>query len=312
MTQSKPVYAIGVDVGGTKVATGLVDTNGTVFDLTTFPTPPSTQMIAAIAEKVALLKASAVARGGEVRAIGMGTAGLVDATRGIVLFASDSLKGWGGTDVSTGLGGLTGLPVLVENDVKALAAGESQFGAGRGFPRGLYVAIGTGIGGAIIADGQVEHGANWSAGEIGHSLVDYRGERPCTCGMNGHLEAYTAGPAMARRYCERKGLPPDNNLRPVAEAARAGDPDAIEAIREGAHILGLALNGAANFVDPDVLVIGGGVPEIGDLWWKPFEAALRSGRMSPPLNVPVRHAELGTSAVMIGAAYLALRRENAR
>ncbi len=197
------------------------------------------------------------------------------------------------------------LPTFVDNDVNAVALGEHHFGAGRGYQAALYVAIGTGVGGALVQDGKIWRGATWSAGEICHLVVDYDGTRRCSCGATGHLEAYTSGPAMTQRYRELSGLRQQVDLKAIAAYARQGDSHALTAIAEGAQILGIALGGVLNIFDPEVLVIGGGVPEMGDLWWRHFETALRNNPMPGPANVHLRPAELGTDAALAGAAWLA-------
>lgn len=304
MNQS--TVSIGIDIGGTKMAAAVVDAAGVVADLRTIPTPPTPEIIPAAAAQCHELIALAGQRGQTVCAVGVGSVGQVDAAAGRIIFAVETLPGWSGTPVAAELRALVGLPVLVENDVKAVAAGEVRFGAGRGFRRALFAAVGTGIGGALIADGHLEAGAHWSAGELGHTLVDVEGRRMCKCGLPGHLEAYTSGPAMARRYCQMAGIPEHTDLRAVARLAEQGDEQARAAIAEGAHIFGQALNGLVTMYDPEVLVIGGGVPEVGPLWWEPFERALRTGNLPSPAQVIVRPAELGWRAALIGAAALAL------
>jgi glucokinase len=305
-----PHYALGVDIGGTKIAAAIVSTEGVAQSITRAPTPHSgdpQDILQAVAEVCRQLLDIAQANGQTVHAIGLGTAGQVNVDEGRVTYAVETLKNWTGTLVAQELQQRLSLPVVVDNDVNVMAAGEAQFGAGRGFKDGLCVAIGTGIGGALIWNGQLYRGAHWSAGEIGHTLVDWRGERPCTCGQRGHLEAYAAGPAMARQYCRLSGVTEHTNLRLVAQLAHMGDPLAQRAIAEGASLLGVTLNGMCNLLDPEVLVIGGGVAELGAEWWQPFETALRAGVMPAPQQVTLKRAELGVNAPLIGAAWLALQ-----
>lgn len=298
--------AIGIDIGGTKIAAAVVDRAGTTADLRTVPTPATPDIIPTAAGLCRELLALAAQRGQDIVGVGVGTAGQVNSQAGQITYAVETLPGWSGTPVAARLGALVNLPVLVENDVRAVAAGEARFGAGRGFQRALFAAVGTGIGGALIAGGRIEAGAHWSAGEVGHTLIDVTGERMCNCGQAGHLEAYASGPAMARRYCRLRGLPEHSDLRAVARLAEQGDPHARAALEEGARIFGLALNGLVSVYDPEVLVIGGGVPEVGALWWTPFEQALRQGNMPAPKQVALRPAEMGWQAALIGAAALAL------
>jgi glucokinase len=202
----------------------------------------------------------------------------------------------------------TGLPAVIDNDVNALALGESHFGAGRGFQDVLYVAVGTGVGAALMLAGQLRRGATWTAGEIGHLMADWDGDARCSCGRCGHLEAYTSGPALAARYCAWTKRDTPLDLRAVAARAQAGDDTARRAIALGADILGRVLGGLLNVLDPQALVIGGGVAELGDLWWGPLTAALRANPMPGPAQIVLRPAQLGPDAVLVGAAWLARQR----
>ena len=148
------------------------------------------------------------------------------------------------------------------------------------------MAVGTGVGGALILDGQVWRGRTCTAGEIAHVLVDWQGGRLCNCGQPGHLEAYAAGPAMAARYVELAGGSVACDLREVHALARAGDVQAQAAIAEGATILGKALCGLVDTLDLDAIVIGGGVPALGELWWEPLLATLRANPMPGPRANP--------------------------
>ncbi len=301
---------IGIDIGGTKIAGGIVGPDGQVAHPQTIPTPATERapgILRAIVGLVHDLLDAARREEVTISAVGVGTAGQVDHARGVIIFAGENLPGWTGMPLADELGAALGLPVSVENDVNALALGEGRFGAGRGFSSALYVAVGTGVGGAVVIDGKLWRGATWTAGEICHLLVDIEGKRRCTCGQYGHLEAYAAGPAMATRYGELAGITsPPCDLRAVAEKAYAGDPPAVEAIAEGARILGLAVGGLLNVIDTEAVIIGGGVPDLGELWWEPFEAALRNNANPGPAKVALRRAELGGRAVLVGAALLAL------
>jgi glucokinase len=301
---------IGIDIGGTKIAGGIVGPDGQVAHPQTIPTPATERapgILRAIVGLVHDLLDAARREGVTVSAVGIGTAGQVDHARGIIIFAGENLPGWTGMPLADELGAALGLPVSVENDVNALALGEGRFGAGKDFASALYVAVGTGVGGAVVIDGKLWRGATWTAGEICHLLVDIEGKRRCTCGQYGHLEAYAAGPAMAARYGELAGVVgPPCDLRAVAEKACTGDPLAVEAIAEGARILGLAVGGLLNVIDTEAVIIGGGVPDLGTLWWEPFEAALRNNANPGPAKVALRRAELGGQAVLVGAALLAL------
>ena len=311
-------YALGLDIGGSKIAAGLVNTQGRLSLRHEVRTPavdgPAAVLAAAAAAGRHVLQAARPA-GLHVAGAGVGAAGQIDHTLGRVLYASATLPGWAGTAVRRELEDALGLPVSVDNDVNAMALGETRFGAGRQFADVLYVAVGTGVGGAIVLDGHLRRGATWSAGELAHLMLDQDGARRCNCGQTGHLEAYAAGPAIAERYVELSldatgaagaGTRRVIGLREVAWRARSGDPLARQAIAEGARSLAQGLNGLLCALDPQALIIGGGVAALGDPWWVPLEATLRANPMPGPARVALHHAALGTDATLIGAACLIL------
>ena len=303
-------FALGVDIGGTKIAAAVVDYDGVVQSRHAVATPVAGGAAAVLAASLDLSRRVldwAAATGIDITAVGVGSAGEVDTGRGVVTYASDNLPGWAGLALAAEFAAATGLPAVVDNDVNALALGESRFGAGRGFRDVLYMAVGTGIGGALVLDGRLRRGANWAAGEICHLVAAWDGDRACSCGRRGHLEAYASGPAMAERYAALAGLTEPPDLRVVAARAQAGDLVARRAIAEGAEILGITLGGLLNVLDPQALVIGGGVAELDDLWWGPLEAALRANPLPGPAKIALRRAQLGVDAVLIGAAWLALQ-----
>jgi glucokinase len=308
MDASPVDYALAVDIGGTKIAAALVNRQGAVIYRVLAATRPESGALAILQTVINTARevmAAAGRFGLNVPAVGIGTAGEVNVTHGSISYASDNLPGWSGLPLASEIEAALHLPVFVDNDVNALALGEHHFGAGRGYREALYVAVGTGVGGAVVRDGLIWRGATWSAGEICHLVIDIDGTRRCSCGATGHLEAYTSGPAMTQRYLELSGARENLDLRGVAALARQGDGHALRAIAEGANILGAALGGVLNVLDPELLVIGGGVPEIGPLWWQHFETALRANPLPGPARIALQPAQLGGDAVIIGAAWLA-------
>jgi glucokinase len=301
--------AIGIDIGGSKIAAAIIGLDGSVAEPISAPTPVANGPAAILETVVTLVRRlleTAAAQGRVISAVGIGSAGHVDYTNGVIVYASGTLPGWAGTALAAQIHTALDLPVVVENDVNALAIGESRFGAGQQFDEVLYVAVGTGVGGAMMREGRLWRGASFCGGEIGHLVVDWDGIRRCSCGLPGHLEAYTAGPALAERYREFAGLDIAPDLRVVAERARNGDTIARAVIVEGARILGLGLGGLLSALDPQALIIGGSVPDSGKLWWTAFETALRSSPMPGPARIALRPAQLGAHAVVIGAGWMAL------
>ncbi|PZH08477.1 sugar kinase [Streptomyces sp. NTH33] len=289
---------IGLDLGGTKIAAALVGRDGTVLRRHTRPTP-------ARAGAQAVLDALAAAArevAGGARAIGVAAAGVVDPRTGTVTSATDSIAGWAGTALATGLSDRTGLPVACDNDVRATAASELPED-GDPLASLVYVAVGTGVGGAVAVDGRMLHGSAGIAGHLGHVPSPEAAGLPCTCGGTGHLEAIASGPAITALYERLSGRPADR-LQTVAERAAAGDAAARQAITTGARATGRTVGGLANVLGPHRVVIGGGVPRIGDLYWSALTDAFRAELMAPlrPLRpVPPR---LGHDAAVLGAALL--------
>ncbi len=302
-------HILGIDIGGTKIAAGLVAPTGEIKHARRAPTPAASGTPAVLRTVVELAREvldAASAEGLTVAAVGVGTTGHVDRRRGVISYASQVLPGWAGTRLVEELAQALALPVSIDNDVNALAIGEGRFGAGLDLQDALYVAVGTGVGGALVLGNAVWRGRSWTAGEIGHLLVDWQGGRICSCGQRGHLEAYAAGPAIAARYHALAGVGAAVDMRAVAQRAHDGDPRARAVIAEGAHILGEALGGLLNAVDVQAVIVGGSLIEIGDLWWHSLEAALRANPMPGPARVILRPAKLGQNAVLVGAAALAL------
>jgi glucokinase len=300
--------AVGVDLGGTKLAAGVVDRAGRVLYHDCRPTPAAGGASAVLAALVAATRdmlAWAQRSGTAVQAVGLGVAGQVDPA-GRITHATATLPGWAGTDVRAAVAAAVDRPVTVLNDVHALAVGEHAHGAAAGARDALVVAVGTGIGGAIIHDGRLVVGRTGMAGLVGHLPAPGRSGRSCPCGRADHLEAYASGPAIAADYAARAGLAAVPDLPAVAAAARAGDRLAAAAITDAATLLGRGLGGLLTLLEPDVLVLGGGVTELAELFLPALTAGLRAEALPGPDRTPVRPAHLGPLAGVVGAATAAL------
>ncbi len=234
-----------------------------------------------------------------------------------MLSATANLPGWGGMPLAERVQEIFGLPVCVDNDANAAAWGEKQFGAGQGVAHLICITIGTGIGGGVILDGQLYHGATGVAGEIGHLTVNPDG-LPCNCGSFGCLEAYAAGPAIVVRAQKavRTGAktaliqmtdnrPEDITVPLIARAASEGDPLAWQVMQETGRYLGAGLAGLVNVLNPERIVIGGGVAQAGDSLLKPIERTVRARAMPAATEaLQIVPAQLGEDAGVIGAAAL--------
>ncbi|HEU0040884.1 MAG TPA: ROK family glucokinase [Jiangellaceae bacterium] len=309
---------IGVDVGGTKIAAGVVDEHGqvlaTVRRQTPTHDPKATEL--AIVEMIAELSAAH-----DVTGVGIGAAGFVDAARATVLFAPN--VAWRSEPLKHDIESQVLIPVVVENDANAAAWGEFQFGAGRDVDDLLLVTVGTGVGGGLVLDSSLYRGGFGLAGEIGHMRV-MPGGHMCGCGNRGCWEQYASGSALVReaREVARSGSPQAADLLAraegdaaairgplITESAQAGDGFAIELLAEVGRWLGEGIATLAATLDPTMVVIGGGVSEAGDLLVEPAVQAFRStltGRRNRP-ELEITLATLGNSAGVVGAADLARR-----
>ncbi len=309
---------IGVDVGGTKIAAGLVDESGRVLARARMVTPATeTDAIAdTIADCVHELGA-----GQPVVAVGIGAAGLVDARRRTVLFAPN--LAWRDAPLAASVEARTGIAALVENDANAAAWGEFRYGGGHDVEDMVLVTVGTGVGGGIVLGGQLLRGAFGVAAEIGHFRVVPGGHR-CGCGNRGCWEQYASGNALVREARElvKSSSPMAEHLRilcngdpalltgpMVTKAAADGDPAATEMIEELGGWLGEGIASLVAVLDPAVVVIGGGVSAAGELLVGPTRDAFRrqlTARGYRP-EAALRVAVLGNDAGLVGAADLARR-----
>lgn len=306
-------YVVGVDLGGTKTAAGVVAEDGSVLLTEQIPTlnrDGGEAILDATATLIASLIERAAALGAIVEAVGVGSAGVINAAEGTVISATDAILGWSGTAITAGLTARLGLPSAVVNDVHAHALGEAWYGAGKGANTALMVAFGTGVGGSFVINGQPVLGAHFVGGHVGHfasPLAVYRGAPlPCSCGHEGHVEAIASGPAIHAAYLRNGGSASLPDTRAVFDSARAGDDLALSVIAIAAAAAGQAVGGLINILDPAVVVVSGGLADGGDLWWDAMEAALRAELLTPLTAVPVVRASLGNTAAIVGAASLVL------
>ncbi len=295
---------IALDIGGTKVAGAIARADGgELMYREQTPTRAWAGPEALLATVIALAR-RLQAHCSEARAVGVGSAGQIDHHSGQVIYANDNLPGWTGMELGRRLGAAVGLPVYADNDVNAMALAEALRGAGAGRRVVVVVAVGTGIGGALVLDGQLFRGATGVAGELGHIPVVMRGAL-CVCGKRGCLEAYASGPRIAAAYTRAASLSGAVELPEVTAQARAGDPLARAALARAGRRIGWALAGLVNTLNPDMLIVGGGVAEAGDLLLTPLRAALRAQAQGPASTaVEVRPALLGADAALLGAALL--------
>jgi glucokinase len=309
-------HAIGLDIGGTKIAGGVVTAGGEVLERTRVPTPPADEA-ATLAAMVAVVD-ELRARHPGVDAIGVGAAGLVEWPRGRLRWAPHNA--YRRLELRRLLHERTGLPTVVDNDARAAAWAEARFGAGAGSDDLVLVAVGTGVGGGLVLDGAVYRGAAGFGGEVGHMIVAPDGDA-CDCGNRGCLEAMASGSALGRAARAAAGRDPGGRLATLAggpekvtgevvfQAASEGDQAAIALFEQTGYWLGVGIASLVTIFDPDVVVVGGGMAAAGDLLLAPARASMERyvfGRAHRELP-PVGPARLGGDAGLVGAATLALR-----
>lgn len=308
-------WAIGIDIGGTKIDVGHVDREGKLLERTVFPTPPSAPVEKIIHEIAQMVKTLASKAGSEPQAVGVGVAGQITPNTGIVQFAPNLI--WRDVPLKKQLQDLISYPVYILNDVRAATWGEWQHGAGQGAQDVVCLLIGTGIGGGVVSQGNLITGASNSAGELGHVIIDKNGP-PCTCGSQGCLEALASGWALreqARAVIEKdpknagallesvQGHINDLTARHVVEVARTGDPLASSLIENAQAALNAGCISLINAFNPERLIIGGGlglaIPHLID---NVKTAVLDKALKAATSNLQVVPASLATNAGVIGAA----------
>lgn len=313
---------VGVDVGGTKIASGVVAEDGRVLEQGEVPTPDPHAPGAAAAIAAAIGELVGTHRGRhDLEAVGVGAAGFVDVERATVLFAPNIA--WRDEPLRDRVAERVDLPVVVENDANAASWAEFRFGAGEDVDDLVLLTVGTGIGGGIVLDGALHRGAYGVASEVGHLRVVPQG-RLCGCGNHGCWEQYASGQALVReaRALVSSGAPLARPLsdacggnagalqgRMVTDLAERGDRASVELVADVGRWLGEGLASLAAVLDPAVAVVGGGVSEAGDLLLGPMRAAFErelTGHGHRP-TLQIRLAEMGNTAGIVGAADLARR-----
>ncbi|MFH8486814.1 ROK family protein [Streptomyces longisporoflavus] len=303
-----------LDIGGTKIAGALVDGRGRILLRAQRPTPAREDgdtVMRAVEEVLGELTRSPLWSG--ARAVGIGSAGPVDASAGTV--SPVNVPGWRGYPLVERVRAATGnLPVELVGDGVAMTAAEHWQGAARGHDNALCMVVSTGVGGGLILGGKLHPGPTGNAGHIGHISVDLDGD-PCPCGARGCVERVASGPNIARRAHEggwRPRADGDTSAAAVALAARAGDPVAVASFERAAQALAAGIAATATLVEIDIAVIGGGVAKAGDVLFDPLRRSLKDyATLSFVRHLTVAPALMGTDAGLVGAAAAALNQDRA-
>jgi len=299
-----------IDIGGTKIALGLVSEDGCILRQAVFPTEPERGFVDGM-ERVCsalqkLLKEVGTSHSG-LRGIGVGCTGPLDPFSGVIAHNADTLPSWQNKSLVEGLGPL-GVSVVVENDADAAALGEYTWGVGQGSARFLYVTFSTGIGSGAILDHKLYRGVDGSHPEVGHSIVDPNGPQ-CYCGARGCWEMLASGTSLAAWFNARRPGGPGLSAREICALAEQGDPLAQAAVMYEADYLGLGLANLVTMFVPDVIALGGGVIKSWPLFKERVQqVVLQNTRMVPAEKVRILPARLGGDAALLGAAQAWLHR----
>ena len=294
-----------VDIGGTKIAVGIVDEGGRVTSRLTSPTEAERGYPHALERIESMLRLMAEREGVEITGIGIGCTGPVDPFTGEIGDV-DFLPGWQGTNPVRDLSALFNVPAAMENDADAAALAEAHWGAGKGKQRLIYVTVGTGIGGGIVLGGKLYRGVDRSHPEIGHHVIDPSGPR-CFCGAHGCWEVLARGPALVEwvNHQAPPGYPHRENLSAerICSLARQGDELACRAVEREAYYMGLGLANLITLFAPDAIVLGGRVMESAPLFWDGIRKIIRSScGLVPHQKTDLAVASLGPDTPLIGAA----------
>ena len=304
MKRKDPIF-LGVDIGGTAVKLGMVNSAGQILkkversvSFDGFRTPIIETVVAAIRD---FLGNGTPAPLG----IGVSATGQIDAEAGVVAGTCGNLPGWEGTDIAGRLRREFALPVRVANDANCMCLGEVRFGAGRGFTDVVGVTIGTGIGGGIITGGHLLAGSRGLGGEIGHIRIHAGDGLPCTCGHSGCWEQYASTTALVREAKRRD--PRLSDGRRIFEAARDGDPAADALIEDWIREIAAGLAGLVHLLNPQIILIGGGVSSQQERLIEPLAESVRNSVMPAfAKGLKIRAAKLKNDAGVVGAACLFL------
>jgi glucokinase len=307
---------IGVDLGGTNLRTAILSPDGNILDRhkeATHAADGWENVVARLIENIKRHRKSAIQQGFDVAAVGVGAPGVIQADKGIVV-KSPNFPDWNNLPLKDQLEKTLGIPVFLENDANAAALGEQWRGAGQGIRSMILLTLGTGVGGGIILDNKIWHGADGMAGEIGHMTLIPDG-RPCTCGNIGCLEMYSSARGIVQSFREALGETtggvPDQlrqiSSEQVYEAAGAGNEIALQVMKDMGRMLGIGIASLINIFNPERIVVGGGVKDA----WPLFIGATREEIMKRAFAVPAKRTEivpsqLGDDAGMVGAAAVAL------
>jgi glucokinase len=291
---------LGLDIGGTKIAAGVVDPDGGVHGFVTAATDAAPDV--GVARLFELGRRAVSESGLEIDAVGIGCGGPLDSTKGMLL-APLHLPGWSDVPITALAHEAFGRQAVLDNDGVAAAAGEHRYGAGRGARNMVYLTLSTGVGGGVVLDGALHRGTSGNGGELGHVTVDWHG-RACGCGRRGCLEAYCSGTSIAARA--REAGMEGASAADVAQAALAGNSIAAKVWDETCEALACGITSIANLFEPELVVLGGGVVRTGEQLLGPVRERVAEQVIGPPPTIVA--AASGDAVGVVGAAAVAYER----
>jgi len=308
----KQSVVFGIDIGGTNIKAGIVDAEGTILHTDTIPTEAKSgrdSLLTKLYEIADRYAALAREKGWEPAALGVGTAGFVNAREGRIGYATSNLPGWTGVPLRSELERHTGLTVVLANDAHAFAVGEAWIGAGRDLDEFVCITLGTGVGGSWVVNGRPHYGRDGYAGGFGHMVIRHSGQ-PCNCGLTGCWEQYASVTALMRLAAEG-GIDTaaiGHSAKTLFELAKQGDVRALGVIDLYAEYVAVGLTNLVHALNPPAIVIGGAVTAQGDFLFDRIRRNLKQQSMPAYDNVLVIPALLGEHAGLVGAARLAMQR----
>ncbi len=312
-------FAIGVDLGGTTVKTGLVSSDGTIIAQSKLPTLAEVDPTAVIGQIVkSIQEVLPHAKGAPLAGIGIGAPGLVQNPGGIVK-SPPNMKNWNIVPLADEISKIFNVRVEVDNDANVAAIAEAKFGAGKQYPDFLFIVWGTGVGGGIIMNNQIYRGLTGGAGEVGHISIDYNGLL-CNCGTKGCVEAYVGQKHLSKRTIEKLKSNPSSKILElvggdlekiapvhISLAAEAGDVLAKDILVEAGTLMGVMIGGVMSTLDFRVTVIGGGVSAVGDFVFDAIHQSVIHNVQKPLREgIKIVRAQLGNDAGIFGAAGMVL------
>ncbi|KUO52375.1 MAG: hypothetical protein APF76_04890 [Desulfitibacter sp. BRH_c19] len=312
------MYFLGLDLGGTKIEAAVVDKKGNILSSSRVLTKAedgSNKVLKRMCDLLDEVLSTAGLRSKEISGLGIGVPGAVDQSHGMIYFLTN-LPGWTNFPVRDYFQSYYNIPVAINNDANAAALGEHFFGSGMGVKHMIYITVSTGIGGGIIVNGNILNGVWGSAGEIGHMVLEFNG-RKCNCGSKGCWETISSGSAIAQALIDRISLGEksfvtelvnlnDIKAEHVFKARQMGDKISIEITDKAMDYLGLGIANLVNIINPERIIIGGGVSKVGDLLFERVRNKVQELAYGPAGNVRIQRASLDDKTGVIGAAALAM------